>query len=124
MRGWSRLLGACSLLTVLGGSLFTSHRHRNAIFDLLTDGCSDSGRFLKADDPMFGNQSAISGSAFVLDDPCAACLWQDYRASATVRFSLDVPVSILLNSWQSRESELPSVPRTAPIIRGPPSSTT
>lgn len=122
MKRWGRLLGACYLLAIFGSSLFAAHRHLNPIGDLLTDGPSDSGTFLRAVSPSNGKGAALSGFVFVDDDPCLACFWHDFLAFATIRYSLDVPVSILPYAPNSRAPGFLSAPEKRPVIRGPPTS--
>src|SRR5882724_4117919 len=95
MKRWGRRVETCYLLALLVSSLLAPHRHLNPIADLISDGPSDSGTFLRAVNPSAGGQPAFSKFNVVDDDACLACFSNDFRAFAATPFLLDIQVSTL-----------------------------
>ena len=65
------------------------HHHLNSFEDLLSEGPSDSGIFIKAFPADPAGETRIQRACVVDDDPCLACFHDDYAASAAAPFVLD-----------------------------------
>ena len=118
-----RRASAVALLLLLGGSIFAAHRHLNPVGDLLSDGPSDSGRFLRSlGAPHPGSGPGLSASVFVDDDPCLACFWHDSRTLAAFTLAFAVPVSVRSFTAEAASPAIPSAPLPRIVIRGPPTA--
>jgi len=118
-----RRSSALALLLLLSGSIFAAHRHLNPVGDLVSDGPSDSGIFLRAlVAPHPGSGLDLSAFVLVDDDPCLACFWQDARTLAAFTLVFTVPASARCFTAGPSFPGILSAPLPRIVIRGPPSA--
>jgi len=116
-----RLFTSIVLLGLFSGSMLSPHHHLNPIADLVSDGPSDSGRFLRSlDGPHPGNGEWFAPSDVVDDYPCPACFWHDALTleASCIEFAAVLSVLPFRAPWADKIPGSLPPPRT--IDRGPP----
>ena len=115
-----RVLASIFLTAFFAGSMLSGHHHLNPIGDLVSDGKSDSGTFLRSLGRFHRGGEWFSSGALVRDHPCPACFWDDARTLAAYSLSFAITVAILPFRPGPGAPVSGAPPRPRSFDRGPP----
>jgi hypothetical protein len=119
-RTTSHKIGAFYGLIFLLAVVSAPHHHLNSFDDLVSDGVSDSGRFVPQ--PAAGSDPCISVKIEVDDDPCLACFQHDYSAAASYLFLVLQESRSFRLARQGADPLAPQSVSDSPASRSPPGS--